>query len=322
MGNENEWGKAMELNELKTTMDTHGELRHYYVFWCEDRSMADVYIAQMCQAYGLAKAPRATVAEAIREANAPSLFEGASTLYVVRDDEAFAKDEKGWKALTEVERNVVVAIYTADKKTVFANATDAVLFKKADKQVLANCVIAATYGISQQRALWLAEACDCLYGLCLLECEKVVGLAREMGIGVDGAFDALASQGQLGLDKENGAFTFVNSFVLGDAEGTFGALDGSDPLGYLGLMYMQCKSMYMVSANASSKNICADTGLTFNQVNAYRHKRHTIRPESLPYVMALTQRVESGIKLGKIPMEFALRYLLANCWDLASGKSV
>lgn len=322
MGYENEWGVAMELNELKTTIDTRGELRHWYVFWCEDRSMADVYVAQMCQAYGLAKAPRATVAEAIREANAPSLFDGSSTLYVVRDDESFAKDEKGWEALKGVGRNVVVAIYTADKKVAFANATDAVLFKKADKQVLANYVLAPTYGISQQRALWLAEACDCLYGLCALECEKVVGLAQATGMGVDEAFDALASQGQLGLDKENGAFTFVNSFVLGDADGTFGALDGAEPMGYLGLMYMQCKSMYLVSANAASKNICADTGLTFNQINAYRHKRHTIRPESLPYVMALTQRVESGIKLGRVPVEFALRYLLANCWDLASGKSV
>lgn len=312
----------MELNELKTTLDLGEPLRHYYVFWCEDRSMADVYLEQMCFLYKLTKAPRATVAEAIREANAPSLFEGSQTLYVVRDDDAFAKDEKGWRALTSLTQNVVVAIYTADKKKEFANAVDAVWFKKADKNVLAEYVISANYGIERQRALWLAEACDCLYGLCALECDKVVGLAQAKGIGVDEAFDALASQGQLGLSKENGAFTFVNSFVLGDANGTFGALADSEPMGYLGLMYMQCKSMYLVNANAASKNICADTGLTFNQINAYRHKRHTIRPEALPKVMAWTQRVESGIKLGRVPIEFALRYLLANCWDLATGMSV
>lgn len=312
----------MELSELKNTLDTHGELRHQYVFWCEDRSMADVYVGQMAKEYGLAKVTKATVAEAIREANAPSLFDGSNTLYVVRDDDAFAKDEKGWNALMALDKNVVVAIYTADKRKEFANAVDAVLFKKADKQVLAKYVIGPTYGIDQPRALWLAEACDCLYGLCALEGEKVVGLSHALGIGVNEAFDALAEQGQLGLSKENGAFTFVNSFVLGDAEGTFGALAEADPMGYLGLMYMQCKSMYLVNANASSKNICADTGLTFNQINAYRHKRHTIRPDALPKVMALTQRVESGIKLGRIPMEFALRYLLAWSWELAMGTSV
>ena len=312
----------MELNELKTTLDLGKPLRHQYVFWCEDRSMADVYLGQMRSQYGLAVAPRATVADAIREASAPSLFDGASTLYVVRDDEAFAKDERGWEALMGLTQNVVVAIYTADKKSAFANATDAVWFRKATKQVLGECVIAPAIGLDAQRATWLAEACDCLYGLCMAECNKVSNLANALGVDVARAFDMLASQGQLGLSKENGAFAFVNSFVLGDPRGTFGALAEADVMGYLGLMYAQCKSMYLVNANAGSQSIVADTGMTWNQINAYRHKRHTIRPEALPKVMAITQRVESGIKLGRVPMDVALRYLLALSWGYASGASV
>lgn len=312
----------MELSAFKNTLDTLQPLRHHYVFWCEDRSMADVYLAQMEKAYGLTKCPRATMAEAIREANAPSLFGGGNNLYVVRDDEAFAKDEKGWQALMALQNNCVVGIYTADKKAQFANATDAVLFKKAETDVIANYVVMPCCGISQQRAIALVGACDNLYGLCLSECDKVNHLAKAMGVGADEAFDLLNEAGQLGLDRENEAFRFVNSFVLGDAEGTFGALESAEPMGFLGLMYMQCKSMYLVGANAGSKNLVADTGLTYNQINAYRYKRHTIPLGQLPKVMAWTQKVESGIKLGRVPMELALRYLLANVWDCVSAKHV
>lgn len=312
----------MELSELKNVLDQHGELRHYYVFWCEDRSMADVYVAQMCQAYGLTKCPRETMAEAIREANAPSLFGGGSNLYVVRDDDAFAKDERGWNALMGVGANVVVGIYNADKRTQFANYVDAVRFPKTDAKVLAEYVMAPKYGIGVARAKALAEACDCLYGLCELECGKIADYAREMGVGPDQAFDALNEAGQLGLDKENGAYQFVNSFVLGDREGTFGALQDADPMGYLGLLYMQCKSMYLVASNANSKNLVEDTGLTYNQINAYRYKRHTIPLGKLPEVMAWTQRVESGIKLGKVPIEVALRYLLCHIWPCVSHARV
>lgn len=312
----------MELSQLKATMDANQPLRHHYVFWCEDRSMADVYLRQMETQYGLTKCPRNTMAEAIREANAPSLFGGGNQLFVVRDDEAFAKDERGWQALMGVKNNYVVGIYAMDKKSAFANAVDAVRFTKIDKKVLAQFMVMPACGLDLGRATTLTEACDGLYGLCMLECDKVNNLAQAQGWATDRAFDVLMERGQLGIDQTNGTYQFVNSFVLGDDKGTFGALEVADTMGYLGLLYMQCKSMFLVQANANSKNLVADTGLTWNQINAYRYKRHTITIGALPKVMAWTQRVESGIKLGKVPMEFALRYLLAHVWGYASGTRV
>lgn len=311
----------MELNELKKTLDRNEPLRHSYVFWCEDRSMADVYLAQMERAYGLTRCPRATMAEAIREANQPTLLGGGDKLFVVRDDDAFARDERGWKDLSGVSQNVVIGIYTADKRTAFANAVDAVRFNKIGVPVLARMVSKAG-GIGPSLAEALAKACDSLYGLCMAECDKIRRLAAVTGVTPDQACRTLFEKGQLGLAKGKDSFQFVNSYVLGDAKGTYSVLADADAMGFLMLMFMQCKSMYLVGANAGSPNICKDTGMTFSQVNAYRHKRHVIRLEALPKVMAWAQRVESGIKLGRIPTDLALRYFLARTWGYASGACV
>lgn len=316
----------MELSELK------GHIRdklaygfafgNFLVFTCEDRAIADVYVSMLAKTYNLAISRRETVAEAIRDSQTPSLDE-TEYLYVVRDDLKFAQDEKGWKALVGNGENLIVAIYqdgVAKSAFLKAMGNNVVRFGKMSVEVLAGQIIKPQSKLELRDCEALASVCGCDYGLCMLELDKVKRYAVEKGMPESSAFQALMSEGQLGVGPMNDRHHFVNSFVMG-SKAAFAVAYEVDALELISLLYTQCRFMYLVQKNHDSPHICKDTGMTYAQVNAYRSKKHTIKTDDLINVMAALHRAESGIKTGTMPKEVAMKYVMARTFGLAMGRS-
>lgn len=287
-----------------------GSIPRGMVFKCRDRALADEYVAQIAKRLGLSVSPRDSVAAAVKDASRPNLFGGSEALFVVRDDAEFARDKANWKALSSVSSNYVAAIYDWDAvKAPMAEEFDAVEFPLMDKGVLANHVCAAV-DIGPQRAEQLAASCGCQLGWAMLECDKVRQYAQAAECSEAEAYDALWPRGFLGAGVFDGRFQFINSFVLGNARETFGSAEASGGLDLINLLYMQLKSMYMVDCCSNSKNPVADTGLNWNQIKAYRYKKRKVKTRNIPKLLSALQAVESGVKMGNVPQDCAIRYFL------------
>lgn len=311
----------MELSVLKEKMENGEPLGRLLVFSCEDREIANAYVARISEVYGLRITPKDTMAEALSESSEGGFIEDEPKLLVVRDDAKFASNEKAW-AIPEYDGTVVLVMQAKDCKAQFSRAMDQVgafvEFKRISHKVMWSQVLDGMFGGAMpERCLDdLATLCEDDYGRCASEADKIMRLSSEANRDVSWAFDYLWRKGQLGIGRINDRYNFANSFVMGSVE-SFDMAYAVDPLELISLLYAQCRYMYLAITNASHPNPCKATGMSYAQFNAYRNKRHSIRTPDLIRVMRVLQEAERGIKTGAMPKELSMKYVMAKAFGYA-----
>lgn len=132
----------------------------------------------------------------------------------------------------------------------------------------------------------------------------------------DEAFEILLKDGTIYEPPYDAIFDLVDAILDRKVNLAFNLLQQSYEIGeatmvMLSVLYNNAKAVLQVQTYKGNE-ITKATGLTgWNIKNAKKHL-HKYTNEELIYIVRLVQKVESGIKIGKMEEEFAMQYLLVH----------
>lgn len=132
----------------------------------------------------------------------------------------------------------------------------------------------------------------------------------------DEAFEILVKDGTIHEPPYDAIFDLVDAILDRKVNKAFDLLQKSYEVGeatmvMLSVLYNNAKAVLQVQVYHGDK-ITEGTGLTGWQIKNAKPHVGKYSEEELIYIVQLIQKVESGIKTGKIEDEFAMQYLLTH----------
>lgn len=253
-----------------------------------------------------------------------SIFSQAN-LYIVRDDKLLMNNEK---LLDRIDggllgRNVLILLISSvDKRTKFYKRyKDSLIeFLPLESAVLRR-YIKREIDLSDDNCTLLSDMCENDYGRVLLEIDKIKQYAMRVAINKsdinwDCYFKRLIEDGTIYRPPYDAIFDLVDAILNRKVNLSFDLLQQSYDMGestlvMLTVLYNNTKAVLQVQSCKNS-DIAKTTGLTGWQIkNAKKYlKKYSIG--ELVDMLRLIQKVEFGIKVGKIEEPMAMPYLLSN----------
>lgn len=132
----------------------------------------------------------------------------------------------------------------------------------------------------------------------------------------DEAFEILVKDGTIYEPPYDAIFDLVDAILDRDINRTFNLLQQSYEVGeatmvMLSVLYTNAKALLQVQIYKGNE-ITKATGLTGWQIKNVKHLVGKYSENELIYIVQLIQKIESGIKTGKMEDEFAMQYLLTH----------
>lgn len=132
----------------------------------------------------------------------------------------------------------------------------------------------------------------------------------------DEAFEILVKDGTIYEPPYDAIFDLVDAILDRKVNKTFDLLQQSYGVGeatmvMLSVLYNNAKAVLQVQTYKGDK-ITEGTGLTSWQIKNARKHVGKFSEGDLIYIVQLCQKVESGIKTGRMDEEFAMQYLLTH----------
>lgn len=241
-------------------------------------------------------------------------------IYVVRDDKELMTNEKLQAQIDSDllgQDMLILLLTTVDKRTKFYKKykeaivefeplADAVLKKYIKKEI----------NLTDQNCDILIDVCEHDFGRILLEIDKI---KRCMIAGKDedmpnNIFRMLLANGTIYRPPYDAIFDLVDAILDRKVNRTFDLLQQSYESGeatmvMLSVLYNNAKAVLQVQTYEGD-NLSKATGLTGWQIKNAKVHVKKYSDEELVHMLKLIQKVESGIKTGKMEDEFAMQYLL------------
>ena len=132
----------------------------------------------------------------------------------------------------------------------------------------------------------------------------------------DEAFEILLKDGTIYEPPYDAIFDLVDAILDRNVNKAFDLLQQSYDVGeatmvMLSVLYNNAKALLQVQTYKGD-NITKATGLTGWQIKNVKHHVGKYSTDELIYIVQLCQKIESGIKTGKMEDEFAMQYLLTH----------
>jgi len=246
-------------------------------------------------------------------------FVSKPVIYIVRDDKELMQNEKLQQNLsTLLADNMLIHVLTSvDKRTKyyktykdtiveFEQLSDAILKKYIKKEI----------SLSDKNCQVLIDICEHDYGRILLEIDKIKQMCRiQYDCTDDEVVEHLIKDGTIYEPPYDAIFDLVDAILDRKVNLAFDLLQQAYDVGeatmvMLSVLYNNAKAVLQVQSYEGD-SISKGTGLTGWQImNAKKHLNRYSEKE-LIYIVQLVQKVESGIKTGKMEDEFAMQYILA-----------
>ena len=133
----------------------------------------------------------------------------------------------------------------------------------------------------------------------------------------DEAFEKLLKDGTIYEPPYDAVFDFVDAVLRGQVNRAFNLLSQSYESGeatmvLLSVLYNNAKAVLQVQT-CESKDIGKATGLTGWQIKNAIDKKGVYTDRDLENILRTIQKVESGIKAGRIDEAIAMDYVLVRC---------
>jgi DNA polymerase III delta subunit len=216
--------------------------------------------------------------------------------------------------LTSVDKRT--KYYKAYKDTIveFEALNEAILKKYVKKEI----------SLSDKNCSILIEICEHDYGRILLEIDKIKRYADiryteyngSIGNDFDSAFQDLVQDGTIYEPPYDAIFDLVDAILDRKVNKTFNLLQQSYAVGeatmvMLSVLYTNAKAVLQVQTYEGN-NLSKAIGLTGFQIKNAKAHVNKYSEEELIYIVQLVQKIESGIKTGRMEDEFAMQYLLTH----------
>lgn len=307
----------MEVQELKHLIKEK-TIPSFMIFTGEEWRVQKIYIEQIAKVAGLEIKYIDTVSDIANSVGTKSLF-SKDYLYVVRDDKEFITEEKlQEKVINNLNNNMLILELTsADKrlKILKTYKTSTYEFNTLKSDILKR-YIQREIDLSDRNCEILMEICSYSYGHCLLEIDKIKRYVNYLGPAPtqDGVFQKLLEDGTLYVPPRDTLWDFIRAVLQNKPNKAFELYQDLKELqtptfAILTNLYNNTKQVLQVQV-CTSNDIAKTTGLNQWQIRNAKECVGRFKAGDLAYLMRLIQRVESGIKQGKIDESIAIDYIL------------
>lgn len=311
----------MTVQELKKRIKENN-LPKFLIFTGEEWKVQHEYIKQIAKVKKLSTVHADDIDVVWREINARSLF-GSNTLYVLRDDKELMTNEKIYSHIEDVlnDNMLILVLTSVDKRLkILKQYKDSIVEFNALNEAILKQYIQKQIKLSDRNCKILMEITNYNYGHCLLEIDKIKRYMRYKGTDdiedhnfYNSTFDKFLEDGTIYAPPRDTMWDFIRAFLqdkpllayelyqdLKEAE--------APTLVILSNLYTEVKHVLQVQT-CRSNDIAKSTGLTAWQIKNAKACVGKIRSGDLAYLMRLIQKVESGIKTGRIEESIAIDYI-------------
>ena len=301
----------MQVAEIKNDIKS-GSVRDFYIFNGDEWKVQEIYINQLAKAKNLR----------IKRINSINdIYVQLRNKSVVRDDEAFISNEQLWSQVKNSKifaGNIyILQLTNLDKRTKFYKAfqDEICIFEHLEPRILKK-YIQKEIDLNDKNCQALMEICEYDYGRCLLEIDKIKRYAQGFvgDYGYDNFFRMLVEDGAIYQPPKDAIFDFVDAVLRKKVNLSLELLQecydiGEATMVMLTVLFNNVRSTLQVQTYHGD-NLSKATGLTGWEIKLAKSHIGYYTDDWLEYMLLEIQRVESGIKQGKIEEEFAMRYLL------------
>lgn len=304
------------LNDIK-----NGTLRNFYIFAGEEWKVQQIYIEQIAKVKNLKIKRINSINDIFNQLQNKSLL-SSNFCFVCRDDEAITRNEQLWAQVRKgkiFSNHIYILLLTnIDKRTKFCKefATEICEFKHLEPRVLQK-YIQKEIDLSAQNCKKLMEICENDYGRCLLEIDKINQYVNYLGPAQtqNGVFDKFIKEGVVYQPPKDAIFDFVDAVLRHEVNKSFELLGecydiGEATMVMLSVLFNNTKNVLQVQA-CNSNDVSKATGLTGWEIKLAKEKLGYYDTDYLVYMLRQIQKIESGIKQGKIDEDIAMQYLLS-----------
>lgn len=311
----------MTIQELKKRIKENN-LPKFLIFTGEEWKVQHEYIKQIAKVKKLSTVHADDIDVVWREINARSLF-GSNTLYVLRDDKELMTNEKIYSHIEDVlnDNMLILVLTTVDKRLkILKQYKDSIVEFNTLNEAILKQYIQKQIALSDSMCDLLIEVCNHNYGYILLEIDKLwkyIDYVTKDETNVDVDADAILREfihdGTIYTPPRDTMWDFIRAFLQDKpliAYELYQDLKDSEAptLVILSNLYTEAKHVLQVQT-CRSADIAKSTGLTAWQIKNAKACVGKIRSGDLAYLMRLIQKVESGIKTGRIEESIAIDYI-------------
>ena len=314
----------MELVELMKCI-SNDDIPNLLILFGEEQCILDIYIEHIKKAGKPVSI--GSVSQVLNKLRTKSL-DKAKKVYIINDDLDFMKNEKAGESLKSVLKGkqdiVILRYHKIDKRGKFykENKKIAVEFTFLSENILINYIRAKIANMSDFVCERIIEMCGHSYGRILLELDKIeqyMQCHKEYESSPDKAFQVLDSDGA--FYKEIGDITFqlTDAVLSGFPDRAIELLDeakrkGESALMIASILYKGFRNMFAYLAlGANKKGAIERTGMTKGDLYIVNKNIGGYNLTECKRNMQVCQKVEAGIKMGKLDEDLALDYLVFNC---------
>lgn len=313
------------------TLKSHIKLKtipHFLIFGGEEWKVQEIYIQQIAKATGFETKRIDSITDVYANLKNRSFIQ-KPVIYIVRDDKELMQNEK---IQAQIEKglladNILILLLTnIDKRTKFYKQFKEriCLFERLSDSLLKKYTL-KELKLSESDLERLVNICEHDYGRILLEIDKIKMYQRST---VDGQWDGvsmlsthdcfknLVEDGTIYNPPYDAIFDLVSAILDRKVNKAFDLLQQSYAVGeatlvILSVLYKGAKAVLQIQTYEGD-NLSKATGLSGWEIKNAKPHLNKYGDEELIYILQLIQKIERGIKTGRMEDEFAMQYLLTH----------
>lgn len=314
----------MKLADLMQSI-TNKSVPHFLILYGDEQAILNIYINQIEQVLNQEHIIQDNIKQVLNKATKKNL-DKAAHLYVVNEDLDYIKSEAAWERVKQVftdkSKHYLILRYTSiDKRSTFYKRhSNIVEFTHLSDDILISYIQKSLPDLSEENINVLIHYCANDYGRILLEVDKIQQYSSvRTDLTIDSCFVQLDKQGL--FYKEIGDITFelTNAVLGGYPEIAIQKLDeakrkGEPAMMIVSILYNGFRNLLAYQGLGSNKKGALErTGMTKGELYGCSKNVGGYSISEVKRNMLICQKVESGIKMGKIDEDIALEYVVLSC---------
>lgn len=312
----------MELVDLMKRISAN-DIPHFLILFGEEQTILNIYLTHILEVTNTKRISADSVSYIMQNIN-KKRFDKSIRLYVVQDDMAFLRAEDSWETVrnTPTKDYIVLRYHSLDKRSAFVkkNQQNLVEFARLSRGVLQTYISKDLPDLSEKNSSKLVEYCNYDYGRILMEIDKIKQYSSvRTDLTIDSCFVQLDKQGL--FHKEIGDITFelTNAVLGGYPETAIQKLDeakrkGEPAMMIVSILYNGFRNLLAYQGLGSNKQGAMErTGMTKGELYGCTKNVGGYSIAEVKRNMLKCQEIESGIKMGTIDEDIALKYAVLSC---------
>ena len=317
----------MDVATLKAKIKSK-QLPSYLIFAGPEWKVQQIYINQIAKVTGK-EIKRIDNVTSIYNNLRNKSFVQNGVIYIVRDDKELMNSEKLQQQISSGllgDNMLIHLLTTVDKRTKFYKQyKDSIIEFEALPDAILKKYILKEIKLSEGNLQRLIDICEHDFGRILLEIDKIKryetywenhNRKSHVQMNPDNCLTELLQDGTIHEPPYDAIFDLVDAILDRKVNRAFDLLRQSYEVGeatmvMLSVLYTNAKAVLQVQTYHGDK-ITEGTGLTGWQIKNAKPHVGKYSENELIYIVQLCQRLESGIKTGRMEDEFAMQYLLTH----------